>query len=152
MEKRKMKEIDELGRSDRGAYILEFRIDDAISINVGRLGRIRLEAGWHYYVGSAMGGLRGRILRHVVGGGKRHWHVDYLREKTKPLRVWWVVTRRRVEGEVAGIVRRKCKPSVKGFGCSDRRESGTHLFYSRRRRIFAEETRELGRVGKWNGR
>ena len=131
--------IDELKKSDKGAYILEFRIDKPLEIEVGNLGTIVFQPGWYYYVGSAMNGLKARLQRHIDGTGRVHWHIDYLRRKIPPARVWYIVTTKYVERDIVKLVMSKCKTGVKGFGCSDDPASKTHLFFSRRRQNFRLE-------------
>lgn len=134
--KRTDMKFDELKKSSKGAYILEFRIDEPFHLIVGKLGRIKFEPGWYYYAGSAMNGLKARIQRHIDGTGKCHWHVDYLRKAIPPVRVWYMITENPAENIVVEKLRAGCEGGIKGFGCSDDRKSGTHLFYSKRRQNF----------------
>ena len=66
--------------SNGGAYRLYIRVPRPITVQVGRLGRHRLESGVYVYVGSARRGLRQRVARHgrlaVEKRGNRHWHID----------------------------------------------------------------------------
>jgi len=48
-----------------GAYILFIFLAKKQNIRVGALGKIAFSPGWYAYVGSAMGGLRARIYRHL---------------------------------------------------------------------------------------
>ena len=70
-----------------GTYALFLRFVDPCTINIGKLGKIRLSAGIYTYQGSARGpgGLRARLRRHLLGSGKIHWHIDYLREQSEVL-------------------------------------------------------------------
>jgi Uri superfamily endonuclease len=67
---------------DKGIYCLVFE-NPACTVRVGALGDIPFAAGWHVYVGSALGsgGLK-RLERHIVfakGRDRRPtWHVDFL--------------------------------------------------------------------------
>jgi Uri superfamily endonuclease len=130
MERSVPKEIIALGRSDRGSYVIEFRLEEALLVHVGKLGEFRLNPGWYYYVGSAMGGLRTRIIRHIKGEGKLRWHVDYIARALEPSRVWIFVTEARLEDKLAEHMSAKLECGVPGFGCSDSRSSRTHLFFS----------------------
>lgn len=130
MERSVPDEIVALGRSDRGSYVVEFRLEDALSVSIGKLGAFRLDPGWYYYVGSAMGGLSARIIRHIKGEGKVRWHIDYVARELEPSRIWIFVTEIRLEGKIARHLSEKLECAVPGFGCSDSRSSKTHLFFS----------------------
>jgi Uri superfamily endonuclease len=134
------KSVDGLKKSDKGAYILEFRLEQPLEVQVGKLGLIRFEPGWYYYVGSAMNGLKSRLQRHIDGTGKLHWHIDYLRRKLPPSRIWYVITDKHAERQIAELVSSKCESGVIGFGCSDDPASKTHLFFSKRRKNFRLRT------------
>ena len=45
---------------------------------MGSLGWVTFVSGYYLYVGSAMNGLKSRVGRHLSGGSKVHWHIDYL--------------------------------------------------------------------------
>ena len=116
-----------------GAYALVLRLRRAARLRVGRLGDLRFAPGWYVYVGSARGGLRARVARHLRGGAKRrHWHVDHLREHALPVAVaLWpgptadeCVLARAVAGAAAG--------RVEGFGSSDC-SCASHLYHFRHR-------------------
>lgn len=62
-----------------GTYLLLIRIDQAVQLDVGRLGRVAFAAGWYVYIGSALGGLGARLRRHVRAAKRPHWHVDAVR-------------------------------------------------------------------------
>ena len=115
----------------KGAYILIARLARPTTLTVGGLGEIGLQAGEYAYVGSAMGGLRQRIARHLRASKRRHWHIDYLlavADGVEPF-VWQDAAMSECElhqrlppGEVA----------VAGFGASDCR-CRSHLAYFPRR-------------------
>ncbi len=138
------KEIANLDRSLKGAYILEFRLRSPVGIKVGKLGLFHLKKGWYYYTGSAMNGLRGRIARYIRGSDKRHWHIDYLTEKIKPVRLWFVVSTVKIESDVVRVVGKHAEPSIKGFGCGDSPGEYTHLFRSGKRINFMAGLRSIG--------
>ena len=64
-----------------GAYALQLVLYESHEIQAGRLGRAMLPPGNYLYFGSANGpgGIRGRLGRHLRGGQRAHWHIDYLR-------------------------------------------------------------------------
>jgi Uri superfamily endonuclease len=63
-----------------GTYALILELGESRTLQVGRLGSNNFPAGYYVYLGSAQGsgGLRGRLSRHLRGGGKTHWHIDRL--------------------------------------------------------------------------
>jgi Uri superfamily endonuclease len=63
---------------DRGVYQLWLRLPVDLSMVVGRLGRFRFPAGLYVYTGRASRALRARVLRHVRGAQRKHWHIDHL--------------------------------------------------------------------------
>ena len=67
---------------DKGIYCLVFE-NPACELRIGALGTVAFEAGWHLYVGSALGsGGLARLDRHVALARtmdrRPKWHVDYL--------------------------------------------------------------------------
>lgn len=68
-----------------GAYLLHLRLLWPRRLQVKRLGLFDLSPGEYLYSGSAHGpgGLRARLGRHLRGGGKKHWHIDALRQSAE---------------------------------------------------------------------
>ncbi|MCX6684931.1 MAG: GIY-YIG nuclease family protein [Methanoregula sp.] len=107
---------------DKGVYCLVFENHEG-TFRVGALGDLTFRAGWHIYVGSALGsgGLK-RLGRHISLARLRDkqpkWHVDYL--LTNPgfsLRyAIFAVTQERCECRLAQALR---DSGIPGFGCSD---------------------------------
>jgi hypothetical protein len=85
--------------SDPGTYALLFQCDSPASVDVGRLGRIKLVRGHYIYVGSAFGqgGVRARVARHWRPINRAHWHIGYLRGSLKPVGVWVSFERKRLD-------------------------------------------------------
>ncbi len=112
----------------KGLYVLLVRCDGK-TLRVGSLGLVKVPEGVLAYVGSAKGpgGLDARVRRHMRRGKKRRWHIDYLTEVCEVLEAWTLVTERD-EGWLSDQLRRVAKPLIKGFGCSDRPQDGTHLY------------------------
>jgi len=126
-------QAERFGKSMRGAYVLEYRMNKAVTVRVGKLGEFKLNKGYYYYVGSAMNGLRGRLLRYINGPGKLHWHIDYMAVSRKPERIWAIESRENIEREIAGIMGEVASEAIIGFGCSDSPGTRSHLFYSRKK-------------------
>jgi Uri superfamily endonuclease len=118
---------------DKGVYCLIFKNQD-ITVRVGALGDLTFQAGWHIYVGSALGsgGLK-RLDRHIslahMHDKEPKWHIDYL--LTNPafsLRyAIYAVTQEQYECRLAQSLR---KSGVPGFGCSDC-SCSSHLLFRR---------------------
>lgn len=116
---------------DKGTYCLVFR-NPACTVRTGALGNIVFRAGWHVYVGSALGsgGLK-RLERHIALAGDRNrspkWHVDYL--LTNPdfqlSSAVYACMGTRMECRVAAALG---GDDVPDFGCSDCR-CNSHLLY-----------------------
>jgi Uri superfamily endonuclease len=107
---------------DKGIYCLVFR-NHGCNLRIGALGDITFRAGWHTYVGSALGsgGLK-RLERHI-SLTRQHdkqpkWHVDYLLTSRGFSLVYAVygVTADRLECQLACELN---KGSIPKFGCSD---------------------------------
>ena len=107
-----------------GTYMLVLCLPKRRRLAVGRLGDFEFPAGYYLYAGSAQGGLRGRVLRHLRADKKRHWHIDYLNSGESGatvIEVWWLVGQKRLECEWAAAARRLPGASAPapGFGASD---------------------------------
>ncbi len=138
--------IEKMPRSVKGAYVLEFLIKRPIVITVGKSGKFRLDPGWCYYIGSARNGLRGRLIRHITGKGRLWWHIDYLRRKIAPVRLWFVVADERLESRIVEIVATNAVPAIAGFGAGDSRGDVSHLFFSERKVNIKKQLQKLGSV------
>ncbi len=106
-----------------GTYALLIRVDAPLTIRAGRLGEVRLAAGWYAYTGSAHGpgGLRARVDRHRRAAKKQHWHIDRLTAAAPVVGVWAAVTPEPLEcawaAALAGLPGAG-RPAA-GFGASD---------------------------------
>lgn len=61
-----------------GVYQLWIELSKSVRIRIGALGPIQFCKGRYVYTGRASRGLRARVLRHVNGARRRHWHIDHL--------------------------------------------------------------------------
>jgi Uri superfamily endonuclease len=65
-----------------GSYVLSLDVKRSLRLSAGALHDIFLPAGHYVYIGSALGGIAGRVARHrrlaESKTGKLHWHIDYL--------------------------------------------------------------------------
>jgi Uri superfamily endonuclease len=127
--------------SEAGAYVLELQLRRPRWLDVGRLGRVRLPAGWLRYYGSARGGggLRGRLSRHLRGAADPeattcHWHVDALLHSEARLRALELHLGAEAEHQlVARDLVAGWRVCVVGFGSSDCERCPAHLLTRERR-------------------
>ncbi len=120
----------------KGYYILMLNVDEPIPISRGRW-RWIIEPGIYYYVGSAygLGGLYYRVKRHYRKIKKIRWHIDSL-TTSRYVEIIYIILlipiKRDVstdlESYISNKLIRKYSP-IKGFGCSDKRNDYSHLFY-----------------------
>jgi len=109
---------------DKGIYCLVLK-NPACILRVGALGILSFAAGWHCYVGSALGpGGLVRLERHLRIKGHQdqrpQWHIDYLLMDPR-FGVAYAVsapTTERLECRLAAILARE-GTGVQKFGCSD---------------------------------
>jgi len=116
---------------DKGIYCLIFK-NPGCTFRVGAIGALTFQAGWHIYIGSALGsgGLH-RLRRHILLAQLRDkqpkWHVDYL--LTSPFFSLdysiHAVTKDRLECRIAHELNGNNVPK---FGCSDC-SCSSHLLY-----------------------
>jgi Uri superfamily endonuclease len=119
-----------------GAYGLLFDIGHDIVVPTGRLGSLKYSAGWYTYIGSALGGLSGRVGHHLRADKRLHWHIDRLLQYGGVDAVVVTETSQRVECDLACFMVERFEV-IPRFGSSDCRCRG-HLFYSRSRSHLLE--------------
>lgn len=127
-----------------GAYGLIFKISHKVTISTGRLGVAAYRAGWYVYVGSAMGGLSGRIRYHLRAQKRGHWHIDRLLPLGELTTVVAAETERRLECPLAAFLALRF-PVVRRFGSSDCRCPG-HLFRNEARAPLLDAMQEAVRA------
>ena len=132
----------------KGTYALILKLDREAGITVGRLTTFTFPAGYYLYAGSALGGLFPRIERHIRGGKKLHWHIDYLRREARVIEIWYLVSEERLECDWyraaagmpgAGVL-------VDGFGSSGCK-CRSHLVYFKSKPSLKDFRRRLGKQG-----
>ena len=107
--------------------MLLINLPEERTITIGRLGTVRFSRGHYAYVGSALGGFRSRLNRHLRADKKPHWHIDYLLEKAVLDAIITGETQEKTECTIArGLA--QWFASVPGFGSSDCR-CVSHLFF-----------------------
>ncbi len=104
-----------------GSYALVLRLPSRRRILVGKLGWVEFSRGHYIYFGSAIGGLKARVDRHLRHDKRLHWHADYLSAEIPWEYAWqlpdgqrwecvWATTAASTDGEAS---------LVRGFGSSD---------------------------------
>jgi Uri superfamily endonuclease len=104
----------------KGIYILKIKLKNNIILKIGKLGNIKFNNGYYYYIGSAQNNLENRIKRHLRKNKKFHWHIDnFLKDKnTKIIKIHYNNKNKDNECKTAKILLKKGIP-IKRFGCSD---------------------------------
>lgn len=112
----------------KGSYTLLIQLPEEQTITTGRLKATYFPRGYYAYVGSAMGGFKSRLNRHLKSDKKPHWHIDYLLEKASISEIILCETKDRTECAIAQAL--SCQfDSIPGFGSSDCK-CHSHLFFA----------------------
>ncbi len=82
-----------------GTYALLLQPQKGITLEVGRLGLVRLPPGVYVYAGSALGagGIRARLTHHLRSKKRIHWHIDAFTQQCPVEGVCWVLEEKRLE-------------------------------------------------------
>ncbi|MBI4283639.1 MAG: GIY-YIG nuclease family protein [Chloroflexi bacterium] len=128
----------------RGSYVLLIELLRAETIAIGRLKAVHFRRGYYAYVGSAMGGFKARLNRHLRVNKRPHWHIDYLLEKASITSIIICPTQDTVECTIAQALSRYFD-AIPGFGCSDCR-CHSHLFFAVEGRQMATRVRAVTRL------
>lgn len=106
---------------DPGTYALVIALEVGLRLRIGKLGIHNLPPGYYVYVGSALGGLAGRLRRHLRSEKRLHWHIDYLLRQAAVAQIWYAIGPDRLECKWNVILRNLpgATPSIPGFGASD---------------------------------
>ncbi len=110
----------------KGSYILLMELSEGQVITAGSLKSIYFPGGYYGYVGSALGGLKSRLNRHLRSDKKPHWHIDYLLQKASINDIIICESEDRAECAIAQALSAQFD-SIPGFGSSDCR-CHSHLF------------------------
>ena len=119
---------------EKGVYVLCLKLDKPFKGIIGSLGLIEIPSGYYVYVGSAQGagGLQARISRHLRKSKKKFWHIDYLLEKAKIVKIYYAITpSKKFEYLLARkMISKGFKVLVEGFGSSEYKfKNYSHLLY-----------------------
>lgn len=115
-----------------GTYGLIYESKSSRSIRIGKLGILKLQAGYYLYVGSAFGpgGIKARVRHHLGESSSPHWHVDYLKSHCHLLELWVAYSNAKCEQIWVSKLAKSKDVSIPlaGFGASDT-PAVSHLFY-----------------------
>ena len=112
----------------KGSYILLVELATRKDILVGKLGYVSFPKASYAYVGSAMNGLRARLVRHLREEKKLHWHIDYLLQEAEIKEIILCQAEERVECSLARALAGEIQ-SIPGFGASDCK-CRSHLYFA----------------------
>lgn len=112
----------------KGSYVLLTHLPEEQTIAAGSLSPSLFARGYYAYVGSALGGFRSRLGRHLRTGKKPRWHIDYLLQHASLDAIVICETEHRTECVIAQTLAWQFK-SVPSFGASDCR-CRSHLFFA----------------------
>jgi Uri superfamily endonuclease len=109
-----------------GAYVLAIELSEQVAVSLCRKPSALLCPGRYLYCGSAkgLGGLRGRLARHMRRGKSVRWHIDLLTEAGTVLGAWTFLG-----GDECDLVTglSHLPIAIKGFGSTDCRRCTSHL-------------------------
>ncbi|MFC1904300.1 DUF123 domain-containing protein [Chloroflexota bacterium] len=112
----------------KGSYVILIKLLKTQTITIGSRQSLHFPHGHYAYIGSAMGGFKPRLSRHLKSHKKPHWHIDYLLEKASITGLILCETNDRAECSIAQAL--QCQfDSIPGFGSSDCR-CHSHLFFA----------------------
>ncbi len=115
----------------KGIYSLVLILESQQHIGIGKLGRYFFKKGYYVYSGSAMGGF-GRIKYHLKENKKKRWHIDYLSEKAKIVKIIRLETKINYEHYISKNLsyEKGAEIPVFKFGSSDcKKGCEAHLLY-----------------------
>ena len=115
-----------------GSYVLLLACSINASVAIGKSKTINLKPGYYTYCGSAFGpgGISSRVKRHLKLNKKKHWHIDYLRDKCTIKEVWVCYRTENLEHQWAEDFSNQKKSIIplKKFGSTDCK-CQTHFFH-----------------------
>lgn len=115
-----------------GSYVIILACSGNAVVPIGKSKTLDLKPGYYAYCGSAFGpgGINARVNRHLKVKKKKHWHIDYLRDKCTIKEVWVCYKKENLEHRWAEdfIIQKKSSTPLKKFGSTDCK-CQTHLFH-----------------------
>ena len=130
----------------KGSYVLLIKLPKEQIITIGNRQATHFPGGYYAYVGSAMGGFKSRLNRHLKQNKRPRWHIDYLRQRASINGIILCETKSRVECSIAQALSRQFD-SIPGFGSSDCK-CHSHLFFATdERQMKAKVIANINRLG-----
>lgn len=123
---------------DRGSYILILKLHAGRTLNIGKFRRLKFEAGYYLYAGSARKNLTQRLERHKRERKKLFWHIDHLRAHAEVHLALPIRASDPLECGLADALKKISDWEIPGFGCSDC-SCGSHLYGMRKDPIHTPE-------------
>ncbi len=111
----------------KGIYVLILYNNKNREVNVGSLGKIKFKEGFYAYVGYSKGNVFKRISRHLSKRRDSHLHIDYLLKHCTVKLVYYSITDKNLECEIAKNIN---LTPIRNFGSSNC-SCKSHLFYSK---------------------
>lgn len=130
----------------KGIYSLIILLENDQYIEIGKLGNFFFKKGYYVYNGSALGGF-GRVRHHLNKNKRKRWHIDYLLDRAKIIRIITSEVNKNFEHDLSkGISNMKdAENPVARFGSSDCREGCTsHLMYFKKIQEIEDIYEKLG--------
>jgi Uri superfamily endonuclease len=123
----------------KGIYILVLYLRLNKKLTIGSLGDVFLKKGYYLYVGSAVGsgGISGRLKHHISKTSNPHWHIDYLKNESSIVDIYFSEGSKELEHFAADKLSLKFISPINKFGSSDCK-CYSHLFYSPHKPLFDE--------------
>jgi len=130
----------------KGSYILLVELATEKDILVGKLGYVSFPKASYAYIGSAMNGLRARLIRHLREEKKLHRHIDYLLKEAEIEEIILCQAEERVECSLAQALAGEFQ-SIPGFGASDCKCRSHLYFASEKDRLKARVAEAVNQAG-----
>jgi len=108
--------------------VLVVELEKGQEISVGGLGICYFPMGFYAYCGSALGGFKARLNRHLTENKKPKWHIDYLVHEAEIQEIILCQTEKRLECLLSQALGGELT-YIPDFGCSDC-HCKSHLFFS----------------------
>jgi Uri superfamily endonuclease len=118
----------------KGCYILIIELKDNITIQIGKIGNLIFKKGFYAYIGSALNGLEQRIDRHLRKEKKIRWHIDYLLQHGRIIKIFYKENNKKEECNIAKKFEEELL-SISNFGCGDCK-CNSHLFHGNLKEIL----------------
>jgi len=113
---------------DDGTYAQVILSEERLILPVGKIGTCNFLPDYYIYAGSALGGLNGRLGRHLRAEKRLYWHIDYLLQHARIIETWHCLGEQKMECAWNRIIAQlsDAVPCISGVGSSDCR-CRTHL-------------------------